>query len=405
MLSSASVIVDSGTNHGKYWSFDPKVTFLNHGSFGACPLPVLTAQQKIRQQIEQEPVSFFIRELEPLLDVARVHLATFIGVDAQDLVFVPNATTGINAVLRSLQFQPGDELLTTDHEYNASANVLNFIAAHSGAKVVVAKIPFPIAHPQQIRAAIMPCVTPKTRLALLDHVTSQTGLIFPIAELAQELTSKGIDLLVDGAHAPGMLPLNLAKIGATYYTGNCHKWLCAPKGAAFLYVQRDRQTTIRPTTISHGANSSRRDRSRFHLEFDWMGTTDPSPYLSVPIAIDFMGSLYPGGWSELMAKNHLMAINARRLICYSLGLDIPCPDEMIGAMASIPLTNGTQPETELIPYLQNALWEKFQIEVPIIFWPSAPKRLIRISAQVYNHLTQYEKLAIALQELKNAHLI
>ncbi len=377
----------------KYWSLDPKITFLNHGSFGACPLPVMEFQQALRKRIERQPLQFFGRDLEGLLDRARIELAQFMGAEAEDLVFVPNATTGINTVLRSLRFESGDELLTTNQEYNACRNALNFVSDRSGATVVVAEVPYPIAHLDQIIEPILKAVTPKTRLALLDHVISQTGLVFPIAHLIQALNDRGIDTLIDGAHAPGMVELDLKKLGATYYTGNCHKWLCAPKGAAFLYVRRDRQAEIRPLTISHGANSPRSDRSRFHLEFDWTGTDDPTAYLSVPEAIRFMGSLLPGGWTELMTQNRAKALAARQILSQILQVSVPSPDEMIGALATLPLPNGSYME------LQDALLEQFGIEVPIVPYPASPKRLVRISAQIYNTLDQYEYLGRSLLKL------
>ena len=298
----------------QYWLLDRNITFLNHGSFGACPIPVLEAQTAFREQLEREPLRFLMREFEPLLDNARNQLAAFLGAAEDDLVFVANATTGVNAVLRSLCFAPGDELLTTNQEYNACRNTLNFVAERTGAKVIVAEVPFPIESPEQIIEAIIKCVSPQTKLALLDHVVSQTGLIFPIKQLVGELANRGVDVLVDGAHAPGMVALNLDEIGAAYYTGNCHKWLCAPKGAGFLYVRRDKQNAIRPTTISHGANSPRADKSRFQLEFDWMGTVDPSPYLCVPVAIDFMGSLLSGGWPGIEGKESCFGVGGEKNI-------------------------------------------------------------------------------------------
>ena len=385
----------------EYWLLDRDITFLNHGSFGACPIPVLEAQSSFREQLEREPLRFLMREFEPLLDHARNQLAAFIGASEDQLAFVPNATTGVNAVLRSLSFAPGDELLTTNQEYNACRNAIDFVASRTGAKVIVAEIPFPIESPEQIIEAIIKCISPQTKLALLDHIVSQTGLIFPIKQLVGELVNRGVDVLVDGAHAPGMVALNLDEIGAAYYTGNCHKWLCAPKGAAFLYVRRDKQDAIRPTTISHGANSPRTDKSRFQLEFDWIGTVDPSPYLCVPVAIDFMGSLLDGGWPELMAKNHALALAGRQILADKLDLPLPCPDEMVGSMAVVPLTDQKSDAVSKvgIPLLQEALWEIFKIEVPVIPWPDASKRLVRISAQFYNTLPQYEYLAKALVEL------
>ncbi|MGI2907807.1 aminotransferase class V-fold PLP-dependent enzyme [Tolypothrix sp. VBCCA 56010] len=379
------------------WSLDRAVTFLNHGSFGACPKTVLSAQQRLREQLENEPLRFFIREWEGLLDDARRKLAGFVGADAEDLVFVPNATTGVNSVLRSLVFYPDDEILTTNHEYNACRNALDFIASRTGARVVVAKIPFPLESSEQILSAVIEQVSPKTRLALLDHVTSQTGLIFPIQQLVKQLQQGGVDTLVDGAHAPGMLALNLSEIGATYYTGNCHKWLCAPKSAAFLYVQRDKQLEIRPLTISHGANSPRTDKSRFQLEFDWMGTNDPTAYMCVPEAIAFMGSLLPGGWDELRQRNHQLALQARQLLCEALNVSVLCPDEMIGSMAVVPMPEVL--ESRSFMSLRDELFDRFGIQVQVVPWQEKPKLLIRVSAQIYNTLEQYEYLAKALKEL------
>jgi isopenicillin-N epimerase len=385
----------------EHWLLDREITFLNHGSFGACPIPVLEAQTYFREQLEREPLRFFMREFEPLLDSARNELAAFVGAGADELAFVPNATTGINAILRSLYFSPGDELLTTNQEYNACRNVLDYVADRTGAKIIVASVPFPLESPQQIIEAIIQQVSPRTKLALLDHIVSQTGLIFPIQKLVKELANLGVDVLVDGAHAPGMLPLNLDEIGAAFYTGNCHKWLCAPKGAGFLYVRRDKQDAVRPTTISHGANSPRTDKSRFQLEFDWMGTGDPSPYLCVPVAINFMGSLLAGGWPELMARNHDLVLAGRQILLDKLDLPLPCPDEMVGSMAVLPLPDEKSDAVAkggIVP-LQDALWEVFKIEVPVIPWPDASKRMLRISAQFYNSLPQYEYLAKALVEL------
>ncbi|MBD2508061.1 aminotransferase class V-fold PLP-dependent enzyme [Nostoc muscorum FACHB-395] len=390
-------MLDSRLSIRDLWSLDSTVTFLNHGSFGACPKQVLEFQQRLRSQLEHEPLRFFGREWEPLLDDARSKLAAFVDADVQDLVFVPNATTGVNSVLRSLTFSPEDEILTTNHEYNACRNALDFIASRTGARVVVAKLPFPIDSPQQVIAAVIERVSPKTRLALLDHVTSQTGLIFPIQELAKDLQQRGVDTLVDGAHAPGMIPLDLREIGATYYSGNCHKWLCAPKGAAFLYVRRDKQSEIRPLTISHGTNSPRTDKSRFQLEFDWTGTDDPTAYMCVPEAIAFMGSLLPGGWTELRQQNHQLVLQGRRLLCEALEVQPLCPEEMIGSMAVVPMP--TTLENRDFMSVHDELFDKFGIQVQVMPWQEQPRLLVRISAQIYNTLEQYEYLVKALLKL------
>jgi isopenicillin-N epimerase len=384
------------------WSLDHDIAFLNHGSFGACPTAVLAYQAELRERLEKQPVQFFVRDLEKMLDEARESLAQFLGGDPAGLAWVANVTTGVNAVIRSLDVRPGDELLTTDHEYNACRNVLDFVAQRSGAKVVVANIPFPLTRVADVSDAILECVSSKTRLALLDHVTSQTGLVLPIEELVSALSERGVDTLVDGAHAAGMLDVDLDVIGAAYYTGNCHKWLCAPKGAGFLYVSAEHRETTRPAVISHGANSPRTDRSRFLSEFDWVGTTDPTAILTVPTAMRFMQSLLPGGWPELRQRNRTLAMEARDILCDALAMNPPCPDEMIASLASFPLPDGDgSPSTSPLyaDPLQDVLLHDFGIEVPIIPWPEPPGRLIRISAQVYNERAEFERLGEALRSL------
>jgi len=385
----------------RHWLLDPNVTFLNHGSFGSCPRAVLDFQRDLRDRLERQPVRFLVREFEPLWDAARDALARFVGADTDDLVFVANATGGVNTVLRSLPFQAGDELLVTNHEYNACRNALNFAAERSGARIIVANLPFPVRHEDELVLPVLQAVTTRTKLVLLDHVTSQTGLVVPVQRLVRELSARGVDALIDGAHAPGMVALNLRETGAAYYTGNCHKWLCAPKGAAFLHVRRDRQLLIRPLTISHGANSARSDRSRFLIEFGWTGTGDPSACLSVPESLRFMESLLPGGWPEIMRRNRALALAARQLLCRALNTAPPCPDEFIGSLASIPLPDARDATPSKSPLyldpLQDFLLEQHAIEVPVIPWPAPPKRLLRISAQLYNSLPQYEHLATALK--------
>jgi isopenicillin-N epimerase len=389
------------------WWLDSKIVFLNHGSFGACPRHVLEFQTDCREQMERQPLQFFVRELETHLDAARATLAQFVGAATDNLVFVPNATSGVNTILRSLKFRPDDELLVTDHEYNACRNALDFVAENSGAKIVVAHLPFPFRHADELISPILDRVTARTRLALLDHVTSQTGVVMPLSQLVAALKDRGVDTLVDGAHAPGMVPLDLNKLNAAYYTGNCHKWLCAPKSTAFLQVRADKQNLIRPLNISHGANSARKDRSRFLLEFGWQGTLDPSAALSVPEAIRFIGSQLPDGWPQVMARNRALALAARKILCDALQTAEPCPEEFIGSMASVPLPDAAADELPRLPFneypLQDRLREKHRIEVPIISWPAQPKRWLRISAQLYNSLPQYERLAEALvQELKTS---
>jgi isopenicillin-N epimerase len=388
------------------WLLDPSVTFLNHGSYGACPRPVIEAQTRFRQMLEARPVEFMGRKLEDRLDQASYDLANFVGADADDVVFVPNATYGVNSVLRSLELQPGDELLVTDQEYNACRNVLNFVAQRSGAKVVVAEIPFPLTRPEIVLQRVMERVTERTKILLIDHITSPTGMVLPIEQIIAPLRELGVRVLVDGAHAPGMLDLKLTELGADYYTGNCHKWMNAPKSVAFLWVRPELQKEVRPACISHGANSERSDRSRYLLEFYWTGTADPTAALSVPAAIQFVEDLLPGGWPALRERNRKLALDARALLLQSLGMPAPVPDSMIGSLVSLPLPAYQNPD-QLPPDgydpLQVALRDQYQIEIPVMPWGfhSGPtrKRSIRMSVQAYNTIDDYQRLANALVEL------
>jgi isopenicillin-N epimerase len=383
------------------WALDPAVTFLNHGSFGACPRAVLEAQGRLRDRMEREPVRFFVRDYEPLLDEARARLAAFLGADPEGLAPVRNATAGVNAVLRSVALAPGDELLTTDHAYGACLNALDFVAGRAGACVRVAHVPFPVRSAGEIVEALLSCASARTRLALVDHVTSPTALVFPVGPIFRELASRGIDCLVDGAHAPGMVPVEIDRLGAAYYVGNCHKWLCAPKGAGFLWVREDRRALVRPAVLSHGSRSGRRDRSRFRLEHDWCGTDDPTPFLVVPEALRLLGSQLDGGWPALMLRNHELAARGRELLCESLACEPPAPLTCIGSMASVLLPGevGAPAAGADSDPLQAALFESHAIEVPVIAWPQARRRIVRVSAQLYNTLSDYERLAHALRQM------
>ena len=383
------------------WPLQTGMTFLNHGSFGSCPLPVQAYQQEIRDRLEKQPVQFFVRDLERMWDDALSCLAQFLGTQFDQLTFVQNATHGVNSVLRSLVFEPGDELLVTDHEYNACHNSLNFVAERAGAKVRVAELKIPVQQPSDWVSALLEKVTQRTKLLLIDHVTSPTGIVVPLEKIISEMKSRGILVLVDGAHAPGMIPLNLDQLSADFYTGNCHKWLCSPKGAGFLFVQKEHQDKIRPLAISHGANSTRKDRSRFHLEFGWTGTADPSACLSVPVVIDWMAKQMPGGWISIMKRNKELALKARSMLSAQLGWNFVAPDSMIGSMAAIEMPDSTESNPTASPLYsdpyQDKLWEKYQVEVPIVPWPAPPKRLIRISAQLYNQSQDYVRLLQAIR--------
>jgi isopenicillin-N epimerase len=367
------------------WPLDPSVIYLNHGSFGACPSAVLAAQAALRLEMEREPVDFLSSSLQGRLDAARGILAAFVGADPLDLAFVPNATAGVNAVLRSLELARGDEILVTTHTYNACRRAVEYVSSRNGLRVVTAVLPFPCPGEDAIVAAILGALSARTRLALIDHVASPTALILPIRRLVDELARRGVDTLVDGAHAPGMIPMDLAGIGAAYYTGNAHKWLCAPKGAAFLWVRRDRQSRLHPPVISHGYEAG------FQAEFDWTGTADPTAYLCIPEAIRFVAGLLPGGWPEVMAANHSLALEARGLALRTLGGELPCPDQMVGSMASIPLPKprpGSPAEHMDCKALHDWLRER-----GIEAWLHPhPVPLVRLSAQLYNTPDQYRQL-------------
>jgi isopenicillin-N epimerase len=378
-------------NLASHWCLDPSVVYLNHGSFGACPFAVLDAQAALRIEMEREPVDFLVARLPGRLNAARETLAAFLGAHPEDLVFVTNATAGVNAVLRSLALEVGDELVLTNLTYAACRKTADYVALQTGARVVVAQMPFPCRDEQELIAPILGSVTPRTRLVLLDHVTSPTALIFPVARLVRELEARGVDTLVDGAHAPGMVPLGLTELGAAYYTGNAHKWLCAPKGAAFLHVRRDRQENLHPGAISHGYPAG------FRAEFDWTGTFDPTPWLCIPESLRLMGALLPGGWPQVMSANRSLVLQARALFLESTGSDAPCPESMIGSMASLPLPQAS-PGSPAGRLDYKGLHDWFRARGVETWLYADPVPLLRLSAQLYNDLDQFKLLARLLEE-------
>jgi isopenicillin-N epimerase len=391
----------------RHWRLDPQICFLNHGSYGATPSAVLAAQRRLQDELERNPVAFLSpeRSLEARLDAVRERLGELVGAAPDDLAFVRSATDAVNAVLRSLPLDAGDEILVTDHGYNACNNAARFAAAAHGARVQVAHVPFPLADERAIVQAIEAACTAHTRLLLVDHVTSPTALVFPVGQIIAAAHARGIRVLVDGAHAAGMLPLDIARLGPDYYTANHHKWLCAPKASGFLYVRPQLQDEVRPTVISHAASRPRPGRSRFLAEFDWTGTFDPSALLSVPAAITFLDGLCPGGLEESMAANHRLAVAGRQLLCDALQIARPSPDDMLGSMATIPLPaagplEGTA-STGTAVTLQRRLFERHRIEVPAFTGLQAGSRLLRISLQAYNDIVEVERLAAALLEELN----
>jgi isopenicillin-N epimerase len=382
----------------RYWNLDPSVVQLNHGSFGATPASVLDRQHELRTQLEADPTGFYLRDLPGLAERARTALADFIGAAPDDLAFVANATAGVNTVLRSVDLGPGDEVVMTDHEYPACRNAVQVVAAEAGARVVVVALPFPVGGPDEVLAAIAARLSRRTRLVLVDHVTSPSGLVLPLEDVVEVVHERGAAVLVDGAHAPGMIGLDVVGLGADFYTGNCHKWLCAPKGAGFLWVARPWREQVRPLAISHGATAV---GDRFRHEFDWTGTDDPTARLCVPEAIDGVGGTVPGGWPEVRRRNHRLAVSARDLLCEALSVEPPVPSAMMGSMAAVPLPEAAAPPRPPFGFdpLQDELFQRFRVEVPVITWLPGPGRVLRVSAQLYNRLEQVEYLAAALAEV------
>ncbi len=378
----------------EHWTLDPTITFLNHGSYGACPKVVQERQQALRAALEAEPVRFMSVELPPLVEAARTRLAQLIGAPGPEIAFVRNATTGVNCALYSFPFRSGDEVLVTDHEYNACRNALDRRSRDLGVTVRPLRLPFPLRSKDQITAAILAAVTSKTRLLLLDHVTSPSGLVLPVEDIVPALKARGVECIIDGAHAPGMVQLSLAKLGAAYYTGNCHKWICAPKGTAFLRVRPDLIDSARPVVTSHGMNAAPGAESRFLQEFDWTGTDDYTGWATLPVALDFLDKLMPGGHAAVMEANHAKALAARLIIQETLGASTLAPDDMIGTMAAIQL-----PDSPATATLGARLMKDHKIEVPITGFPDWPHQMVRVSAMPYNALAEYERLARALKTI------
>ncbi|MDM4018567.1 aminotransferase class V-fold PLP-dependent enzyme [Roseiconus lacunae] len=377
-----------------HWQLNPEIDFLNHGSFGATPRVITQAREVWLEKLEADPIRFLApeRELEPKLDSVRLVVAESVGCAPKDLVFVRNATDGVNAVVQSFPLQAGDDIVITDHGYNACNNAIRYAADRSGATVRVAKIPFPVTGPDDVLRGIESTMTARTRLLVVDHVTSPTGLVFPIDQLIRLARRNGTRVLVDGAHAPGMLPLDLTQIGADYYTANHHKWWCAPKASGFLYVAEAWHEEVRPTVISHGSNLRTEGRSRFHAEFDWPGTYDVTPILCVPDAIDFLGSLVDDGIKGLMQRNHQMALRSRDLLESALKTGDRTPDDMIGSLAAVRLPSTKLNSQSDLSAFKRYLYEKQKIEAPVYFGPGS-QPMLRVSLQAYNTLEQVERLA------------
>lgn len=369
-----------------HWTLDPAVAFLNHGSYGATPKPVLAAQQRWRALIEAEPVDFFSRRLPGFLRAAAARLGSYLGVPGEDVVFVDNATAGANAVLQSITLKPGDRVMIHAQTYGAVRNAVLHWAGRAGAEVDVVPVPFPW-RGEDLVAPFRAALTDRTRLVILDHITSPTAMIYPVAEIIAAIAP--VPVLVDGAHAPGQIDLDLGRLGATWYTGNAHKWLCAPKGAAFLWAAPAAQAMLHPTIISHGWSKG------FRAEFDWTGTRDPSAALCVPDCLDFRDQI--GGDAAIKAGSRDLAREAAAMLAAAWNTETGGPEEGFAAMRMVRLpVSGTFVQADAIAF-RDRLFAEHRVEIPVN--ALAGGLWCRLSAAPYNAPADYERLAMAVRAL------
>ena len=380
------------------WLLDPDVIYLNHGTVGATPRRVLAKQQAIRDEIERRPSQFLLRELTgvapvgmprsepPLLRAAAAEVAPFVGAKGEDFMFVENATTGVNAVLRSLDLREGDEVLITDHVYGAVAKIAAFVTRPRGARVRSIELPYPVPGPDAVVAAVLAAIGPRTRVLIVEHVTSESALVLPVREIASGCRAKGVRVLVDGAHAPGALPLDVSSLGVDWYSANLHKWAFTPRASGFLWVAPERREGLHPTVISWGLGQG------LSAEFDLTGTRDPSPFLAAPEAIAFFRSL---GVEAVRAYNHGLAWEAARHLSRRWGTKLGMEEEMVGTMATVQLPDRMGSTPEDAARLRDALLFEDRIEIQLHAWRD--RLWVRVSAQVYNDVRDIDRLAAAVE--------
>jgi isopenicillin-N epimerase len=383
-------------NLGSLFLLDEDVVFLNHGSFGACPRPVFEAYQAWQLKLERQPVAFLDpdRGLSSWMRDSRVALATELGTEVDNVVGVMNATYALNVVAQSLVLKEGDEILTTDHEYAALEKTWAYVAHRTGAKIVSVEIPLPLNDETAFTETLLAGFTSRTRILFLSHITSATALVFPIEKIVAEARKRGIYTVIDGAHTPGHIPLQLDALGADFYAGNCHKWMMAPKGSAFLYVRPELQSMIDPLVISHGWTIDRQDpapfgNSSFIDSLEMQGTRDPSAWLTIPAAIAFR-SLHQ--WEKVAAECRRLAQDTASRVAVSTGLPaFGTSDFCAPQMVALPV-----PECDTDD-LKTKLLEEYNIEIPCFHWKG--RAIVRLSVQGYNTQAQMDQLVVALKYL------
>ncbi len=378
-----------------HWPLDPAITYLNHGTVGVVPRRVTEAQRAISDELERQPARFLLRELAdtgpwpmtapPRMRVAAAAVAAFVGVAPDDLLFVENTTTGCNAVLRSFPFAAGDEILLTDHGYGAIANAAHYAATRVGATARTLELPYPGTTPQAVTAAIEAALTPRTRMLVVDHLCSTSALVLPVREICAACRARGVSTLVDGAHVPGMLPLDIPALGADFYTGNLHKWAMTSRPLGLLWAAPERRAGLHPTVISWGYGRG------LAAEFDLPGTRDPSAALSAPAGLAFLREL---GIEAMRAWNHRLAWDAARALTRHWGTAIPAPEAMYGSMVTIPLPDRVDPDPRAVETLRTALLFEDRIEAQLLAFRG--RAWLRLAAQVYNEPADFERLREAI---------
>jgi isopenicillin-N epimerase len=398
------VSVRFGRGMLEHWLLDPEAVYLNHGTVGVTPRRVLDAQQEMRNAVERHPARFMLRELMSLDAVppaqptrmrsAAAAVAAFLGADGDDVVFVDNATAGVNAVLRSLRLAAGDEIAVPDQAYGAVARTAAYVAREHGAKVVTVPLPFPMVDASVCVDALDAAITPRTRIAILDHITSETALILPLAQMAALCRDRGVSVLADGAHAPGAIDVDIPALGVDWYVGNLHKWAFAPRGCGVMWARPERREGLHPSVISWGLDVG------WHQEFDWTGTRDPTPFLCAPAGIAFMTEFL--GLQAMRDYNHALAWSAAQRLSARFGQPWVTPEGMIGCMATVPLPARLGTAAADGARLKDWLLYERRIEVPII--ARGGQLWARVSAQVYNDEEDVDRLAGAVDEYGRGRL-